>query len=266
MVNALLPVLSHASPAIPASLFSSFIFRHSFTMRNIDLTTSTLRPRIRLQLAAVLVILAVWHFNSLSPLAYGSPWTKSLCMKSQWLRTWDFSCNDFYDDYISYSNNRLTATHRVISSPAATTVGGDNGGRPAIAVPDQHYGQQVKALGANDSSSEHLSNSHSTIVFEGKAEPGVDVFAQDHIAAAAMSNLDGVHIAAQNALLEISSEATGSSLVTEKDITGSIGDSGVMEKEGTHVESDSPFVAAGPLEEAELEASKAAKELFASTT
>ncbi|KAI0075395.1 glycosyltransferase family 39 protein [Panus rudis PR-1116 ss-1] len=56
-----------------------------------DLVTSTLRPRIRLQIAAVLVVIAIWNYVYLSPIAYGSPWTKEACRKAQWLKTWDFS-------------------------------------------------------------------------------------------------------------------------------------------------------------------------------
>ncbi|KAJ7123188.1 glycosyltransferase family 39 protein [Mycena epipterygia] len=56
-----------------------------------DFVTSTLRPRVRLQIAAVLIILAVWNFAHFSPLAYGGQWTKSKCISSKWLKTWDFS-------------------------------------------------------------------------------------------------------------------------------------------------------------------------------
>ncbi|KAF9530966.1 glycosyltransferase family 39 protein [Crepidotus variabilis] len=56
-----------------------------------DMLTSTLRPRVRLQIAAVLVILAIWNFVHLSPLVYGNNWTKSQCEKAKWLKTWDFS-------------------------------------------------------------------------------------------------------------------------------------------------------------------------------
>ncbi|KAF8164772.1 glycosyltransferase family 39 protein [Crassisporium funariophilum] len=56
-----------------------------------DLLTSTLRPRVRLQIAAVLCVLAIWNFQHLSPLAYGSPWTKAKCEQAKWLKTWDFS-------------------------------------------------------------------------------------------------------------------------------------------------------------------------------
>ncbi|KAI0688800.1 glycosyltransferase family 39 protein [Cerioporus squamosus] len=63
-----------------------------------DLVTSALRPRVRLQIAAVLLVIAIWNFSYFSPLAYGLPWTKAKCHKAKWLKTWDFSCNDFLDD------------------------------------------------------------------------------------------------------------------------------------------------------------------------
>jgi dolichyl-phosphate-mannose-protein mannosyltransferase len=56
-----------------------------------DLVTLGLRPRIRLQIAAFLVILAIWNYYHLSPLVYGNEWTKRECRNAQWLKTWDFS-------------------------------------------------------------------------------------------------------------------------------------------------------------------------------
>lgn len=56
-----------------------------------DLVTSTLKPKVRLQIAGVLVVIAIWNFVYLSPLAYGSMWTKSKCQSARWLSSWDFS-------------------------------------------------------------------------------------------------------------------------------------------------------------------------------
>jgi dolichyl-phosphate-mannose-protein mannosyltransferase len=70
----------------PALYFAILLFSGVF-----DLVTSTLRPRVRLQIAGVLIILAVWNFAHFSPLAYGGEWTKSKCNSSKWLKTWDFS-------------------------------------------------------------------------------------------------------------------------------------------------------------------------------
>ena len=75
--------LHHYFPALYfAILLSCVVF---------DLGTSMLRSRTRLQIAAVLVILAIWNYQHLSPLTYGSPWTRSKCQNAKWLKTWDFS-------------------------------------------------------------------------------------------------------------------------------------------------------------------------------
>jgi dolichyl-phosphate-mannose-protein mannosyltransferase len=70
----------------PALYFAILLFSGVF-----DLLTSALRPRVRMQIALVLIILAIWNFQHLSPLTYGNPWTKSQCEKAKWLKTWDFS-------------------------------------------------------------------------------------------------------------------------------------------------------------------------------
>jgi len=56
-----------------------------------DLATSTLRPRIRFQVAVVLILVSIWAFQHFASLAYGSPWTKSKCMSAKWVKTWDFA-------------------------------------------------------------------------------------------------------------------------------------------------------------------------------
>lgn len=61
-----------------------------------DLVTSTLRPRVRLQIAAVLLVIAIWNWSYFSPLVYGLPWTKAKCQKAKWVKTWDFSWYELY--------------------------------------------------------------------------------------------------------------------------------------------------------------------------
>lgn len=56
-----------------------------------DLATSSLKPKVRLGVAAVLVLVAVAMFNHFSALTYGTPWTKAQCKSAQWVKTWDFS-------------------------------------------------------------------------------------------------------------------------------------------------------------------------------
>jgi len=42
-----------------------------------------------------------WHF---SPLVYAGEWTKAQCESSKWLKTWDFSCENFPVQYSDYAN------------------------------------------------------------------------------------------------------------------------------------------------------------------
>lgn len=133
-----------------------------------DFLTSSLRPRWRLQIAAVLAILAIWNFSIFSPLAYGNAWTKAECHNAQWLRTWDFSCDDFLDDYSLYQG-LILATPQKSSAAAAplATIGGEPDGRGAIVVED-NLGQAPNAPQAH---------AEETTVNPGKAEPGRDIFA-----------------------------------------------------------------------------------------
>ncbi|KAI0786533.1 glycosyltransferase family 39 protein [Abortiporus biennis] len=71
---------------LPALYFAILLFAAVF-----DLLTFTLRPKVRLQLAGVLIVIAIWNYAYLSPLAYGTPWTQTKCRQAQWLKTWDFS-------------------------------------------------------------------------------------------------------------------------------------------------------------------------------
>ena len=76
----------------PALYFAILLFCSFF-----DLMTAALRPKVRLQIGAVLMIIAIWNFWYLSPLTYGNQWTSHKCRRAQWMKTWDFSW------YISYS-------------------------------------------------------------------------------------------------------------------------------------------------------------------
>ncbi|KAK2459324.1 hypothetical protein APHAL10511_008679 [Amanita phalloides] len=150
--------LHHYFPALYfAILMSSVIF---------DLVTSGLRPRVRLQIAAVLVLLAIWHFQHFAPLVYGNPWTKSQCESAKWMKTWDFSCNEFYDQYSMYHNAGHGVTPQ--NTVPVATVGGEPGGRAAVVVDD--VGQAADA--GNNREEEHQT---STLI-GGQAEPGRDVF------------------------------------------------------------------------------------------
>ncbi|TFK66647.1 glycosyltransferase family 39 protein [Pluteus cervinus] len=82
--------LHHYFPALYFAILLSCVF--------FDFLTSNLRTRVRLQFGVVLMLIAIWHFNRFSSLAYGSPWTKKDCTSARWVKTWDFSCSEFLDE------------------------------------------------------------------------------------------------------------------------------------------------------------------------
>ncbi|ESK87818.1 glycosyltransferase family 39 protein [Moniliophthora roreri MCA 2997] len=130
-----------------------------------DFLTSTLRPKVRLQIAAVLIVIAIWNFQHFAPLAYGTPWTKAKCNSAKWLKNWDFSCNDFLDDYSQYTG-LAAATPQKSANPVATV----GNGRAEIVVED------VAQKKANEKAEEEH-----TSVFVNKPEPGRDIFAQQPV-------------------------------------------------------------------------------------
>jgi len=140
--------LHHYFPALYfAILLSCAVF---------DFATSALKPKVRLQIAAVLAIVAIWNFSEFSPLTYGNPWTKRQCTSAQWVKTWDFACNEFLDDSPAPTQNKTASV---------ATVGGEPGGRAAIVVDDA---EQFVAPEDN-----------TAVPFGIVAEPGKDVFAKD---------------------------------------------------------------------------------------
>lgn len=56
-----------------------------------DLATSMLKPRIRLQIVAIVIIATVWTYWHFSPLTYAGMWTRAQCEKAKWRKNWDFS-------------------------------------------------------------------------------------------------------------------------------------------------------------------------------
>jgi len=129
-----------------------------------DFLTSTLRPRWRLQIAAVLIIFAIWNFSIFSPLVYGTTWTKEECRKAMWFRTWDFSCDSFYDDYSQYSGGILPTPQKSAVASPFLEVNKGPGGVGAVVVEDQVANIPSEA--------------EETQVNAEKAEPGRDIFAR----------------------------------------------------------------------------------------
>jgi len=140
-----------------------------------DLATHTLKPRLRLQIAGVIALIALFNYWQFSPLAYGLPWTKAKCESAKWVKTWDFGCSDFHDNYSQYGASvGIPAT----SSKPLATIGGEPGGRPGIVVEDAAPAGQVlneKPIGATASVISVL-------------EPGHDIFANKNPQEAVMKS------------------------------------------------------------------------------
>jgi dolichyl-phosphate-mannose-protein mannosyltransferase len=244
--------LHHYFPALYfAILLSCSVF---------DLVTSTLRPRVRLQIAAILVIIAITTFVHFSSLAYGTPWTKSKCHSSKWLKTWDFSCNEYLDNYSQYSGI-ATPTPTKVTTPVAT-IGGEPGGRPPVVVEDP---QQAKEQDKADDT---------TSIVLGKVEPGRDIFADKAAKNDVKSQVAPIAPPVDDREI--------SQVVTKAQVTPNVADKAAdvkedtvntdtpAEKEAARIDSDSSKQeeigkvekAEGPKQEVEAEADKAAQELY----
>ena len=53
-------------------------------------------PRRASQITLVFLVVVIAAFSALQPIAYGGPWTKSLCERAKVFSTWDFDCDTFY--------------------------------------------------------------------------------------------------------------------------------------------------------------------------
>lgn len=127
-----------------------------------DLVTSTLSPRRRIQIAAVVMALAIWTYAHFSPLAYGNPWTKQHCRDAKWLSTWDFSCNDYLDDYSGYK-----ALKPVVPGPDPT------GQAPARVPPSAGTTHAAVAV---DAPPKKAADALTAEEHKEKVEPGHDAF------------------------------------------------------------------------------------------
>ncbi|PKI84077.1 hypothetical protein MVES_002028 [Malassezia vespertilionis] len=87
--------LHHYLPALYISIL--------LTAAVFDLATNRVRPRMRMQIALGVSLLAAFVFWRYSPLIYASRWTGDGCQNSILVDSWDFNCVDFPDDVREYS-------------------------------------------------------------------------------------------------------------------------------------------------------------------
>lgn len=64
-----------------------------------------------------------YFFYTYKSLAYGEPWTKDLCLRSQLVGDWDYSCGTFLNSYEEYTNLN-TKSHNENAVPSNTMIAG----------------------------------------------------------------------------------------------------------------------------------------------
>ncbi|KAF8627686.1 hypothetical protein AX15_004295 [Amanita polypyramis BW_CC] len=242
--------LHHYFPALYfAILLSCVVF---------DMLTSTLRPRVRLQIAAVLIILAIWHFQRFAPLAYGNVWTREKCESAKWLKTWDFACNEFYESYSMYDAAGNDVAQNTVP---VTTIGGEPGGRAAVVVDDIQ-----RVPGGEDGVNQEQKTS---TVIGGQAEPGRDVFERP-VKDIKSESGDVPEAGNRDGEGEVGGEPKVISVITQPQPQVQVQEVGTVGKEGKTDEEQKKAgdedagqkKLAGPLGQAEAEAEKVAQELY----
>ncbi|CAE6446531.1 unnamed protein product [Rhizoctonia solani] len=208
--------LHHYFPALYfAILMSCAVF---------DAATSNLKPRVRLQIAGVVLIFVVWNYMHFSPLTYGTPWTRSKCESSKWLKTWDFACGDFYENYNQYSP--VPAPSPSVVQPVV--VGDEHGGRPAVVVdvpqvqkPDEGAKAQttdsiIMPIEPGHDKPDEGAKAQTTDSIIMPIEPGHDVFAGDKGDAKSISSERIAEPLPKEALIH-TSDTADSGPATDKD-------------------------------------------------
>ncbi|EIW81774.1 glycosyltransferase family 39 protein [Coniophora puteana RWD-64-598 SS2] len=153
--------------------FPALYFAVLLTCGVFDLCTATFRPRVRLQIAAVLALVAIVVFARYSALAYGSEWTRGKCEAAKLGKGWDFDCSTFPHAYDQYK----TAGATPHDSAAQATVGGEYGGRAPVAVNEPVAGAGGDAANqAGQGQANQAGAESSAAPALGAPEPGRDIF------------------------------------------------------------------------------------------
>lgn len=71
----------------PALWMSTLVMAFS-----VDLVTIRLPPLIRRSVYVAVLAAALYAFHTFSHITYARTWTKEACLRSMWLKTWDFDC------------------------------------------------------------------------------------------------------------------------------------------------------------------------------
>lgn len=95
---------------IPAYYFGILALGHFFELFVAYVgSKSKHAQKVAFLMLVVFVALSTVFYVQLSPLIYGTPWTKSQCVSSKIIDGWDYDCNNFHETLIEY-NNKPTGT------------------------------------------------------------------------------------------------------------------------------------------------------------
>lgn len=103
---------------LPAYYFGILALAHAFDI------IITFVCKNRRQAAYALLILftaaSIYFFHAHSPIAYGTDWTKDVCRNSRWVSTWDYDCENYFNDLSEYAN--YTYVPKITTDEATTDV------------------------------------------------------------------------------------------------------------------------------------------------
>ncbi|KAI9843980.1 MAG: hypothetical protein M1838_002386 [Thelocarpon superellum] len=97
---------------------------YDFTTARITTLGLRQRPVVGQSMAVAFLALVVVAFGVYAPLAYGNPWTKTLCQQSKVLSSWDFDCNLFHDEFSQYGVVSPSVTNAAPTTAPAVAAGG----------------------------------------------------------------------------------------------------------------------------------------------
>lgn len=82
---------------LPAYYFGLMALAHFF-----QFIYSRINKNVGLAVLTVFLAASSMFYLNYAPLIYARPWTKSACASTKWMTGWDYDCNSFPEDLVSY--------------------------------------------------------------------------------------------------------------------------------------------------------------------
>lgn len=83
--------------------FPSLYYTIILSSMGFEIITYKLKSTNRWKVFGGLVLMIVWNWWRFYPITYAGIWSRRECENSRWLRSWDFSCNEFLNSREDYS-------------------------------------------------------------------------------------------------------------------------------------------------------------------